>query len=212
MKLSDKIIRLRKSNGWSQEDLVEKLNVSRQAVSRWEGATAQPDAANIFQLSKLFKVTTDYLLNDEYESDNDLPKVKEVKSNSFHQIMIIMVTLEVMILIIQFTTTMILQNVFFEILSFLPFAAVIGGFESVYAYPKRRNEADEITKTFRKKIYKISAWLGTYFPIRFAVTSLAPLYPRPYSTIILECMILAIYLMTAALISLQIEKINRKEK
>ena len=125
MKLSDKIIRLRKSNGWSQEELAEKLNVSRQAISRWEGATAQPDATNILQLSKLFGVTTDYLLNDEYESDNDLPKVKEVKSDGFHQIMIFMVTLEVMILIIQFMTTIILQNVFFGILSFLPFIAVI---------------------------------------------------------------------------------------
>ena len=197
MKLSDKIIRLRKSNGWSQEELAEKLNVSRQAISRWEGATAQPDATNILQLSKLFGVTTDYLLNDEYESDNDLPKVKEVKSDGFHQIMIFMVTLEVMILIIQFMTTIILQNVFFGILSFLPFVAVIGGFE--YAYQKRRNEANEITKTFRKKFYKISAWLGTYFPIRFVVTSLAFLYPRSY-------------LMTATLISLQIEKNNLKEK
>ena len=210
MKLSDKIIRLRKSNGWSQEELAEKLNVSRQAISRWEGATAQPDATNILQLSKLFGVTTDYLLNDEYESDNDLPKVKEVKSDGFHQIMIFMVTLEVMILIIQFMTTIILQNVFFGILSFLPFVAVIGGFE--YAYQKRRNEANEITKTFRKKFYKISAWLGTYFPIRFVVTSLAFLYPRSYSAIVLECMILVIYLMAATLISLQIEKNNLKEK
>ena len=71
MKLSDKIIHLRKSKGWSQEALAEKLNVSRQAISRWEGATAQPDAANIVQLSKLFGVTTDYLLNDAYERDND---------------------------------------------------------------------------------------------------------------------------------------------
>lgn len=212
MKLSDKIIRLRKSNGWSQEDLAEKLNVSRQAISRWEGATAQPDVTNILQLSKLFAVTTDYLLNDEYESDNDLPKVKEVKSDSFHHIMIIMVTLEVMALIIQFTTTMILYNVFLGILSFLPFVAVIGGFESVYAYQKRRNETNEITKTFRKKFYKISAWLGTYFPIRFIVTLLAPFYPRPYSMITLECVILAIYLMTAALISLLIAKNNLKEK
>lgn len=210
MKLSDKIIRLRKSNGWSQEDLAEKLNVSRQTISRWEGATAQPDATNILQLSKLFGVTADYLLNDEYESDNDLPKIKEVKSDGFHQIMIFMVTLEVMILIIQFMTTIILQNVFFGILSFLPFVAVIGGFE--YAYQKRKNEANEITKAFRKKFYKISAWLGTYFPIRFVVTSLAVFYPRPYSAIILKCVILAIYLMTATLISLQIEKNNLKEK
>ena len=100
MKLSDKIIQLRKANGWSQEDLAERLNISRQSISRWEGATAQPDAANILQLSKLFGVTADYLLNDEYESDNDLPKVKKLNSDGVHQIMIFMVTLEVMILII----------------------------------------------------------------------------------------------------------------
>lgn len=64
MKLSDKIIGLRKSNGMSQEDLAEKLNVSRQAISRWESGTAMPDASNILQLSKLFGVTTDYLLKN----------------------------------------------------------------------------------------------------------------------------------------------------
>ena len=158
MKLSDKIIQLRKANGWSQEDLAERLDVSRQAISRWEGATAQPDAANILQLSKLFGVTTDYLLNDEYESDDDLPKVKQLNSDGIHQIMIFMVTLEVMILIIQFMSTIILQNVVFGILSFIPFVAVIGGFE--YAYQKKSTEANEITRTFRKKFYKISAWLG----------------------------------------------------
>ena len=77
MKFSDKIIKLRKEKGWSQEKLAEKLNVSRQAISRWEGGTAWPDASNILQLSKLFGVTADYLLNDEYESDDDLPKLKE---------------------------------------------------------------------------------------------------------------------------------------
>ena len=75
MKLSDKIIKHRKSNGWSQEDLAEKLNVSRQAISRWENGTALPDAQNILQISKLFGVSADYLLNDEYESDNDIPAV-----------------------------------------------------------------------------------------------------------------------------------------
>ena len=69
MKLSDKIVRLRKSNGMSQEELADKLGVSRQAISRWEMGTAMPDATNILQLSRLFQVTTDYLLNDEYQSD-----------------------------------------------------------------------------------------------------------------------------------------------
>ena len=46
MKLSDKIIKFRKSNGWSQEEFAEKLNVSRQTISRWENGTALPDAQN----------------------------------------------------------------------------------------------------------------------------------------------------------------------
>lgn len=104
MKLSDKIVRLRKSNGMSQEELADKLGISRQAISRWEMGTAMPDATNILQLSRLFQVTTDYLLNDEYQSDNELPKVKEVKTDGIHQIMIFLITLEVMVLIIQLGT------------------------------------------------------------------------------------------------------------
>lgn len=108
MKLSDKIVGLRKSNGMSQEDLAEKLDVSRQAISRWESGAAMPDANNILQLSKLFDVTTDYLLNDDYQSDNDLPKIKEVQNDNLGQIMIYLVTLEVMILLMQFMTMFIL--------------------------------------------------------------------------------------------------------
>ena len=76
MDISEKIIKLRKTNGWSQEDFAEKLYVSRQAISRWENGTALPDAENVLQISKLFGVTTDYLLNDDYESDRDIPVVK----------------------------------------------------------------------------------------------------------------------------------------
>lgn len=76
MELPDKIIKLRKINGWSQEELAEKLDVSRQAISRWENGTALPDAQNVLQISKLFHVTTDYLLNDDYESDDDIPAVQ----------------------------------------------------------------------------------------------------------------------------------------
>ena len=82
MKLSDKIIKLRKAKGWSQEDFAEKLNVSRQAVSRWENGTALPDANNILQLSKLFAVSADYLLNEDYCSDETVHAVKEAGTAS----------------------------------------------------------------------------------------------------------------------------------
>ena len=65
MILADKIITLRKKNGWSQEELAEKLKVSRQAVSKWEGAQTVPDLERVLQMSQLFGVTTDYLLKDE---------------------------------------------------------------------------------------------------------------------------------------------------
>lgn len=69
MTLSEKNLALRKDRGYSQEELAEQLRVSRQAVSRWETGSAQPDASNVLQLSKLFGVSTDYLLNDDYERD-----------------------------------------------------------------------------------------------------------------------------------------------
>ncbi len=68
MILADKIIENRKKNGWSQEDLAEKLGVSRQAVSKWEGAQAVPDMKKIVQMADLFEVSTDYLLKDEIEA------------------------------------------------------------------------------------------------------------------------------------------------
>lgn len=73
MKLSEKLIALRKEKGWSQEDFAEKLDVSRQAISRWENGTALPDAQNIMRISKLFNVTADYLLNEHYECGTDIP-------------------------------------------------------------------------------------------------------------------------------------------
>ena len=208
MKLSDKIVGLRKSNGMSQEDLAERLDVSRQAISRWESGAAMPDANNILQLSKLFDVTTDYLLNDDYQSDNDLPKIKEVQNDNLGQIMIYLVTLEVMILLMQFMTTFILQNVFFAFLSFLSFVAAIGGFE--YTYQKKVSSATEKTKNFRRKFYKISAWLGLYFLIRFIVSVAVSFYPRPYNTLVLEVIILVIYIAAATCTNLLIDKSQRK--
>ena len=67
MILADKLIELRKKNGWSQEDVAEKLDVSRQTISKWEGAQSVPDMNRIIRLSELFGVSTDFLLKDEME-------------------------------------------------------------------------------------------------------------------------------------------------
>lgn len=72
--LAEKIMELRKKNGWSQEELAFQMEVSRQSVSKWESGTSIPDLERILKLSELFGVTTDYLLKEELE---DLPVSKK---------------------------------------------------------------------------------------------------------------------------------------
>lgn len=68
MEFGKKLQLLRKENQMSQEKLAEKINISRQAISKWEQGTAIPDTDNIVQLSKFFQVPIEYLLFDKYDS------------------------------------------------------------------------------------------------------------------------------------------------
>lgn len=73
MILADKIVTLRKRAGWSQEELAAQLGVSRQSVSKWEGAQSVPDMQKVVQMSRLFGVTTDYLLKEELGEPEPAP-------------------------------------------------------------------------------------------------------------------------------------------
>ena len=77
MILADKIVTLRKKAGWSQEELAQQLNVTRQSVSKWEGAQSIPDMEKILQMSRLFGVSTDFLLKDEMETSETAPEAEE---------------------------------------------------------------------------------------------------------------------------------------
>lgn len=67
MIFADKLIQLRKKSEWSQEELANQMNVTRQSVSKWEGAQSIPDFEKMIRLSELFGVSTDYLLKDNIE-------------------------------------------------------------------------------------------------------------------------------------------------
>ncbi|MDO6446881.1 helix-turn-helix transcriptional regulator [Colwellia sp. 1_MG-2023] len=67
MILAEKIIKLRKQLSWSQEELAEKMNVSRQSVSKWESTNSIPDLNKVIKLAEIFDVSTDYLLKDDIE-------------------------------------------------------------------------------------------------------------------------------------------------
>ena len=65
IEIADKLVKLRKQNGYSQEELADKLGLSRQAVSKWERAEASPDTDNLICLAKLYNISLDELLSTE---------------------------------------------------------------------------------------------------------------------------------------------------
>ena len=72
MTLSDRLQELRKTHHLSQEQLAEKLDVSRQAISKWESAQANPDINNVMKLSRIYGVSIDYILTGrEFDSQAD---------------------------------------------------------------------------------------------------------------------------------------------
>jgi len=73
MNLSEKILKLRKANGLSQDELSEQLNISRQSISKWESGQATPEPDKIVKLAEIFDVSTDYLLQP---SETDELKLK----------------------------------------------------------------------------------------------------------------------------------------
>ena len=92
MIFADKLILLRKKAGWSQEELAEQMDVTRQSVSKWEGAQSVHDLDKMIRLSELFGVSTDYLLKDEIEEvgncgpSEDTPSLRRVsmeEANAF---------------------------------------------------------------------------------------------------------------------------------
>lgn len=66
MTMGEKILNMRKARGWSQEELAERIGVTRQAVSRWESNSAKPDADKIIAICDMFGVSADYLLRDQF--------------------------------------------------------------------------------------------------------------------------------------------------
>lgn len=71
MNFAEKLLNLRTQYGYSQEALAEKLNVSRQAISKWELGTTLPETDKVITISEFFDVSTDYLLKDNISLNNN---------------------------------------------------------------------------------------------------------------------------------------------
>lgn len=77
IKIANRLVELRKKYGYSQEDLANKLGLSRQAVSKWERAEASPDTDNLICLAKLYNVSLDELLSTDQSIEDIAEETKE---------------------------------------------------------------------------------------------------------------------------------------
>lgn len=82
MILAEKIMTLRKKNGWSQEELAEQMKVSRQSVSKWESMQSVPDLDKVLLMAQVFGVSTDYLLKDDMTEEEYVSVPDEVIGNA----------------------------------------------------------------------------------------------------------------------------------
>ena len=80
MALSEKLYTLRKKSGLSQEQLAEQLNVSRQAISKWESGTSSPESDKLIAISRYFNVSLDYLMKEDNDQSEDTLQTEQKKS------------------------------------------------------------------------------------------------------------------------------------
>ena len=96
MELNEKLVALRKKKGLSQAELAEAINVSRQAISRWEVGTAIPSADNLMWLSKFYVVSMDELMGvatDGEQRVSEEEKVADIKKGSSQRLLVIVCVL-----------------------------------------------------------------------------------------------------------------------
>ena len=116
MSFGENLINLRKQKGWSQDDLANNLNLSRQAISKWENDTSKPDLDNIKKISKIFSVTIDDLLNNDVVKDkavtlNVKKKEKKERTITIVKCMIIaVIILYIINVIFKFASLLIIVN------------------------------------------------------------------------------------------------------
>lgn len=154
MELNDKILKLRKTQGLSQQELANQLGVSRQSISKWELGESQPDINNIITLSDVFGVSTDYLLKDDI--------VSHEKDDAVCQKAFIVALLIVLFGVI---CSQMLWKEYQDAISLMigMFIQIVG--IGIFEYFAISLHDDQI----QKKFWSINIWLVTLLPIQYFI-------------------------------------------
>ena len=202
MTFGEKLQALRKSRGWSQEQLAERIAVSRQAVSKWESEAAAPDTANVLEISRLFGVSTDYLLHDDYTGDGDIPAVKSretqlKKQKNREMAMMVLIGIEALAFFWQCMGFLVYKSVLIPLLGMTVHIITLIGFEAGFRGQLRyelQAQPDAEALDCRRVFYRVSVWMVSLFPCAALTRIFWALYPRPRLSVIETLSPLALYL------------------
>jgi len=222
MSIGNKIMTLRKERNLSQEALAEKLEVSRQAVSKWEAEQCLPDIAKIIKLSSLFKVPTDYILKDDFKAEKNtgtinssiedilseqieteiIDSIKDSKIKILNKELINSTILIISGLVLFIGFYFAYKLIVPCMIAFL--IQIIGICMFYNSQNKIKNTKDKEENKYN--FYKRNIWLLTPIPLCISYFLLSPLYPRPINIYILFIIMLTIYLIICISVTMYLKK------
>ena len=196
MTFGEKLLKLRKEGGLSQEGLAEKLSVSRQAVSRWENEGILPDCVNLLEISRLFGVSTDYLLHDDYQSDGDLPAVRTARDQRAGEkerqgVLLLLAGLHAVFLLLAVGAWEAWGNLFIVVLCA---AASLGDIIFVEAWLRSGQAPAAEVPSLRRRYYRLGVWFFSWFPVRWLCVGVFDYWPRPVNVININVVTVIIWL------------------
>ncbi len=196
MTFGEKLLKLRKEGGLSQEGLAEKLSVSRQAVSRWENEGILPDCVNLLEISRLFGVSTDYLLHDDYQSDGDLPAVRTARDQLAGEkerqgVLLLLAGLHAVFLLLAVGAWEAWGNLFIVVLCA---AASLGDIIFVEAWLRSGQAPAAEVPSLRRRYYRLGVWFFSWFPVRWLCVGVFDYWPRPVNVININVVTVVIWL------------------
>ena len=201
MTFGEKLLQLRRDGKLSQEDLAEKLGVSRQAVSRWENEGVLPDCRNLLEISRLFGVSTDYLLHDGYQSDRDLPAVRSAETQLEEKqerqgVLLFLAGLHAVFLLLAVGVWAAWQAPFPLTLCA---AASLGDILFAEAWLRSGQAPAEELPGLRRRYYRLGVWFFAWFPVVWLSSGLLRLWPWPVSTLTICAITAAVWLAACGL-------------
>lgn len=207
MNIGDKIQQLRKANNLSQEQLASQLDVSRQAVSKWELNESIPDTDKIIFLSKVFSVSTDYLLLDQNESFNG---DSSANSASLDKQRVRSMLLAAMIISVMGLLISIGSLSFFDSQVGFLFGLAIQVLAVVFFEMSVHGVHPEIYVSARKYFYLMNVWLLLYSPSAI-ITSYVLRHLPSVDELWWRYGYLIVYIISATMLSILILNLPKKK-